>query len=174
MAAQTPLDAILESDRTEEAARLQTVNLPLLGYDLLRRERSLGHFSGSFLYLASLFDWYKKARSGHGLLSYLDVIYAQTVLLANQRTATQVTGQRLVATVVLIKALGGGWLALPAQPGTNLSAGAPATGTNAIGQPALTAGQAQAYGQLSELARQGAARLLLRQFKRSGIDSYVV
>jgi multidrug efflux system outer membrane protein len=49
-----------------------------------------------------------------GLVSYLDVIYAQTALLANQRTATQISGQRMVATVVLIKALGGGWLGVPA------------------------------------------------------------
>jgi multidrug efflux system outer membrane protein len=54
-----------------------------------------------------------------GLVSYLDVVYAQTALLANQRTATQIGGQRMVATVVLIKALGGGWLGVPAQPGRN-------------------------------------------------------
>jgi outer membrane protein, multidrug efflux system len=48
-----------------------------------------------------------------GLVSYLDVVYAQTALLANQRTATQIVGQRMVATVVLIKALGGGWLGVP-------------------------------------------------------------
>ena len=53
-----------------------------------------------------------------GLVSYLDVVYAQTALLANQRTATQIGGQRMVATVVLIKALGGGWLGVPAQPGS--------------------------------------------------------
>jgi multidrug efflux system outer membrane protein len=80
-----------------------------------------------------------------GLVSYLDVIYAQTALLANQRTATQIGGQRMVATVVLIKALGGGWLGVPAQPGTNPSSGAPnqgasAAATNATGQAALTAG----------------------------------
>jgi outer membrane efflux protein len=59
-----------------------------------------------------------------GLVSYLDVIYAQTALLANQRTATQISGQRMVATVVLIKALGGGWLGVLAQPGTNPIPGA--------------------------------------------------
>src|SRR5258708_6727031 len=53
-----------------------------------------------------------------GLVSYLDVVYAQTALLANQRTATQISGQRMVATVVLIKALGGGWLGVPAPMGT--------------------------------------------------------
>src|ERR1700676_1515329 len=53
-----------------------------------------------------------------GLVSYLDVVYAQTALPADQRTATQIGGQRIVATVVLMKALGGGWLGVPAQPGT--------------------------------------------------------
>ena len=50
-----------------------------------------------------------------GLVSYLDVVYAQTALLENQRTATQISGQRMVATVVLIKALGGGWDAASLQ-----------------------------------------------------------
>lgn len=48
-----------------------------------------------------------------GLVSYLDVVYAQTALLANQRSATQIEGQRMVASVVLVKALGGGWLGVP-------------------------------------------------------------
>lgn len=78
-----------------------------------------------------------------GLVSYLDVIYAQTALLANQRTATQVSGERMVATVVLIKALGGGWLGVPAHLGTNPSSGAPTTASNATGQPSLTAGVAK-------------------------------
>jgi outer membrane protein, multidrug efflux system len=78
-------------------------------------------------------------RCRSGLVSYLDVIYAQTALLANQRTATQISGQRMVATVVLIKALGGGWLGVPTEPGTNPSSAAPIAGTNATGQSALTA-----------------------------------
>jgi multidrug efflux system outer membrane protein len=44
-----------------------------------------------------------------GLVSYLDVVFAQQTVLANERTAAQITGQRLVASVVLIKTLGGGW-----------------------------------------------------------------
>jgi multidrug efflux system outer membrane protein len=51
-----------------------------------------------------------------GLVGYLDVVFAQTTLLSNQRVATQVNGQRMVATVVLVKALGGGWLGVPAPP----------------------------------------------------------
>lgn len=72
-------------------------------------------------------------RFRNGLVSYLDVIYAQTALLANQRTATQIVGQRMVATVVLVKALGGGWFGVPAPQGS-------AT-TNAPTPPAKGAGK---------------------------------
>ena len=51
-----------------------------------------------------------------GLVGYLDVVFAQTALLSSERAATQISGQRMVATVVLVKALGGGWLGVPAQP----------------------------------------------------------
>lgn len=48
-------------------------------------------------------------RYTHGLVGYLDVVVSQQNVLFNERTATQIAGQRLVASVVLIKALGGGW-----------------------------------------------------------------
>jgi multidrug efflux system outer membrane protein len=44
-----------------------------------------------------------------GLVSYLDVVTAQQEVLFNQRAAAQIAGQRMLASVVLIKALGGGW-----------------------------------------------------------------
>jgi NodT family efflux transporter outer membrane factor (OMF) lipoprotein len=44
-----------------------------------------------------------------GLVTYLDVITAEETLLENQRLATQILGQRLVTSVGLVKALGGGW-----------------------------------------------------------------
>ncbi len=44
-----------------------------------------------------------------GLASALDLVSAQQTLLANQRLAVQLDGQRLVTTVGLVKALGGGW-----------------------------------------------------------------
>jgi NodT family efflux transporter outer membrane factor (OMF) lipoprotein len=44
-----------------------------------------------------------------GLVTYLDVIAAQQQALTNERLATQILGQRLVTSVYLIKALGGGW-----------------------------------------------------------------
>jgi len=44
-----------------------------------------------------------------GVTSYLDVITAQNALLENRRTTLTILGQRMVASVQLIKALGGGW-----------------------------------------------------------------
>jgi multidrug efflux system outer membrane protein len=48
-----------------------------------------------------------------GLVGYLNVVVAQETELANEQTAAQIAGQRLVASVVLIKALGGGWAGAP-------------------------------------------------------------
>lgn len=44
-----------------------------------------------------------------GLTTFLDVITAQSVLLTNERLSTQLLGQQMVASVYLVKALGGGW-----------------------------------------------------------------
>ena len=44
-----------------------------------------------------------------GVTSYLDVITAQTVLLTSERLETQLLGQRMISSVYLVKALGGGW-----------------------------------------------------------------
>lgn len=49
------------------------------------------------------------ARYTGGLVTYLDVITAQELVLNNERLATQIQGQRLVTSVLLVKALGGGW-----------------------------------------------------------------
>ncbi|MBL8541468.1 MAG: efflux transporter outer membrane subunit [Betaproteobacteria bacterium] len=44
-----------------------------------------------------------------GIVSYLNVVAVQTVALNNERTAVGILGQRLTASVLLVKALGGGW-----------------------------------------------------------------
>lgn len=49
------------------------------------------------------------ARYEGGASAYLDVISAQQALLASERQAAQLDGQRLLTTVFLIKALGGDW-----------------------------------------------------------------
>jgi len=49
------------------------------------------------------------ARYEGGATTYLDVITAQQALLAAERLAAQLSGQRLLTSVFLIKALGGDW-----------------------------------------------------------------
>jgi outer membrane protein TolC len=49
------------------------------------------------------------ARYEGGASAYFDVIAAQQALLASERQATQIQGQRRVTSVFLIKALGGDW-----------------------------------------------------------------
>jgi NodT family efflux transporter outer membrane factor (OMF) lipoprotein len=51
-----------------------------------------------------------------GIVSYLDVVTTQATALANERTEVDLLGRRMVASVLLIQSLGGGWSAeeLPA------------------------------------------------------------
>jgi outer membrane protein, multidrug efflux system len=44
-----------------------------------------------------------------GLVNYLDVVTAQQNLLTDEQQLAVIRGQRLVASVLLVKALGGGW-----------------------------------------------------------------
>ena len=48
-----------------------------------------------------------------GFVNYFEVIDAQRTVLSAERTAAQLTAQRLNNSVALIKALGGGWTAVP-------------------------------------------------------------
>jgi multidrug efflux system outer membrane protein len=89
------------------------------------------------------FEAYKKAldltneRYTTGLVSYFDVIQAQGLALAAEQLTVQIKGDRIATTILLIKALGGGWadssitkpdhgnhVAAPSAPPTVLSPGA--------------------------------------------------
>ncbi|MBW8877905.1 MAG: efflux transporter outer membrane subunit [Acidobacteria bacterium] len=48
-------------------------------------------------------------RYNGGITSYLEVITAENAALANERTAVDLAVRRLIASVNLVKALGGGW-----------------------------------------------------------------
>lgn len=73
-----------------------------------------------------------------GTVSYVNVVTVQAAMLTNQRAAVDVVGRRLTASVLLIKATGGGWSAFelsnpqaqpvsaPAQSPSAESANAPA------------------------------------------------
>ena len=49
------------------------------------------------------------SRYREGLAEYIEVITAESSLLANERAADQILEQRLLTTIQLIQALGGGW-----------------------------------------------------------------
>jgi NodT family efflux transporter outer membrane factor (OMF) lipoprotein len=49
------------------------------------------------------------SRYSGGLVSYLDVVTAQRDLLSDEQQLAVIRGQRLVSSVLLVKALGGGW-----------------------------------------------------------------
>jgi outer membrane protein, multidrug efflux system len=49
------------------------------------------------------------SRYREGLAQYIEVITAESALLANERSAAQILEQRLLTTIQLIQALGGGW-----------------------------------------------------------------
>jgi len=61
-----------------------------------------------------------------GVVTYLEVITAQSTALSNERAAVDILRRRMNATVLLIKALGGGW--------------------NASSLPAVSSNQGQAQG----------------------------
>lgn len=70
------------------------------------------------------------SRYREGLANFLEVITAQETLLTNQRVADQILEQRLLTTVQLIQALGGGW-----QDSTIYSTAVPLTTTPQPAQP---------------------------------------
>ncbi len=61
-----------------------------------------------------------------GVATYLEVITAQSTALTDQRTAVEIGGRRMLASVSLIRALGGGWNAAN-LPMTQNSGSAPST-----------------------------------------------
>jgi NodT family efflux transporter outer membrane factor (OMF) lipoprotein len=46
-----------------------------------------------------------------GIVSYLNVVTAQTFALNDERTAVSIASRRMTASVLLVKAIGGGWTA---------------------------------------------------------------
>ncbi len=54
-----------------------------------------------------------KTRYESGFASYLEVVESERTRLASERQLAQLAGQRLMVTVQLIKAMGGGWEAPP-------------------------------------------------------------
>jgi NodT family efflux transporter outer membrane factor (OMF) lipoprotein len=66
-----------------------------------------------------------------GTVTYLTVVTSQALALSNERTAVQLLGRQLVASVALIKAVGGGWDASQLDTSTARADNAPAPAVKA-------------------------------------------
>ena len=73
----------------------------ILSQQILRQQEAVNS-SKTFLKL-------EQARYDTGIDPYIDVVTAQTTLLSNQQTLTNIQIQEMTASVLLIEALGGGW-----------------------------------------------------------------
>lgn len=80
------------------------------------------------------------SRYRDGVVSYLDVVTAQTTELTTKISMLELDTRRELAAVGLITALGGGWSV--ADGATDPAAASAASGTTAAGNPALAARQA--------------------------------
>jgi NodT family efflux transporter outer membrane factor (OMF) lipoprotein len=70
-----------------------------------------------------------------GIASYLEVITAQSAALADQRTAVGILTRRMTASVLLVKALGGGWNASQLPTNKDLIAKQPVASAQPSNQP---------------------------------------
>lgn len=104
--AQSGYDATVASYRGTVLSAFQEVQDGVTGLEVLARaEKSQQRAVASARKTLDIStDRYKG-----GLVSYLDVVTAQQNLLANERQFAVIRGQRLVTSVLLVKALGGGW-----------------------------------------------------------------
>jgi NodT family efflux transporter outer membrane factor (OMF) lipoprotein len=117
--AQASYDAVVAAYRATALVAFQDVEdnlaaLRILADEAAQQERAVAAAERS-LTLA-------KNRYKAGVTAYLEVITAQTAALANERTKVDLLTRRMVASVGLIRALGGGW-------GATTAAAPPATGT---------------------------------------------
>jgi NodT family efflux transporter outer membrane factor (OMF) lipoprotein len=74
-----------------------------------------------------------------GTVSYLDVVVSQTAALNNERTAVDILGRRVTASVLLVKALGGGWKATDLPTPDDLAAGGDVSSRSSVTSSAAAA-----------------------------------
>ncbi|HVO95190.1 MAG TPA: efflux transporter outer membrane subunit, partial [Terriglobales bacterium] len=108
--ARTAYDASVASYRQTVLTGYQEVEDNLAAQRILRDEANAqdAAVKASQQSLAVTMNQYQA-----GIVSYLNVIVAQTIALSNQNTAMNILGRRLNASVLLVQALGGGWKAPP-------------------------------------------------------------
>ena len=99
-------DATVASYRQSTLQAFQEVEdnlaaLRILGTEIKQQQRATAESVESL-------NTFQERYAG-GLELYLQVVTSQTVALANQRNDIELMHRQLIASVLLIKALGGGW-----------------------------------------------------------------
>ena len=106
--ARAAYDATVANYRQTTLTAFQQVEDNLAALRILEKEaRQQHHATASALETQSIFQ----QRYEGGLELYLPVVIAETTALSNQRNDIEIMRRRLDASVLLIKALGGGWKA---------------------------------------------------------------
>lgn len=104
--ARAAYDAAVATYRQTVLTAFQDVEDQLAGQELLARQLESEQAA---LQSAERALTLSNNRYRAGVEQYLDVIVAQTAVLNHQQSVVQLRGQRLVASVSLIKAMGAGW-----------------------------------------------------------------
>jgi outer membrane protein TolC len=104
--AQAAYDANVATYRQTTLTAFQEVEDNLSALRILEQESGKQHEAtrSAQMYLDLALNRYKG-----GLVTYLDVVTAQSAALADERTEVDLLRRRMDATVLLVKALGGGW-----------------------------------------------------------------
>jgi NodT family efflux transporter outer membrane factor (OMF) lipoprotein len=104
--AQAGYDATIASYRQTALTAFQEVEDNLSALRILEQESAKQH--EATLAAANSLDLSMNRYKG-GLVTYLEVITAQSIALTNERVEADLLRRRMDASVLLIKALGGGW-----------------------------------------------------------------
>lgn len=104
--AQSGYDTTVSNYRQTVLSAFQSVEDNLSALRVLEREASKQHEATT---AAENSLQLSTSRYKGGLVTYLEVITAQNIALQNERAEVDLERRRMDATVLLIKALGGGW-----------------------------------------------------------------
>lgn len=105
-AAQARYEQAAATYRQSVLAAVRDVEDSLSAIDVLRRQSAA---QAATIAAASRAEELAQKRYDAGLVAYYEVLDAQRTRLRAEREATRVRGEHFVATVMLVKALGGGW-----------------------------------------------------------------
>lgn len=120
--AQTLFDAGLRHARTEEARAAHAASVAAYRQTVLTGLQEVEDNLAALRILAQEADTQAQAVAAAeqsltlinnqykaGVVSYLEVVTAQTIALTNQRSAVDIGARQMIASVLLVRALGGGW-----------------------------------------------------------------